>query len=706
MLKIFGLLLRIKMIRTLENIKKNKILIAFGINVLLLGGLLIFFQPVIKSDDYYMSEICYGSVSGNSDVHLVYNSIILGYILKFLLGIFPEIPWYVIIQIVCVFFAFFSLTYFFIRSSSFHTGMSIGLLLVVFGYECYVKITFTKTSAILLGVGVFLVFSEYFNRRQELKIYILGLVNVCVGILFRNANVNMVLGIMIIIGISEILASIINKRKKYFYIRTFFFLSIVFLIFSLSKASDSLNKYMYSLNEEWTQYYDNNHLKSQILDYTENNYELYEEEYENIGVSKNDLALIYSNDMYDTEFLSEKKIESILSIANKDRNEKFIVSAFQKDNIIKFFRKMPLAYIKTPCFIVLFVFMLVILLQGNTREKLWGICTIIMVLAANYYLFLKGRMLQPHVDVGIIFSACLVLLYFLMNMPLSLTFFSAQKRLSILTGFILCCNTIIDGYDSITAPYFLNYGSENACNPQKSREIMDILTEDKENLYVTTSKESVYSKWSFDTFEVIPKGYFGNIYSLGSALWPSQKVSLEKYNVKNVYKELVDSDYIYFFVSDDLEESGTQGIQTYINEHYDSNAKMIKVKEFQSMNVYRCISDELIVQELPHGTGSVKSDLKILTDGTLMYIDGYCYVEDSNSYNQDMYIEVLDSESNRKYYYNTLQKENSDIKDNMNGRFSKVETYLEAQEYWSEEDEVSILLHADGYSYRIPLEME
>ena len=410
--------------------------------------------------------------------------------------------------------------------------------------------------------------------------------------------------------------------------------------------------------------------------------------------------------MYDTEFLSEKKIESIVSIANKDSNEKFIVSVFQKENIIKFFRKMPLAYIKTPCFIVLFVFMLVILLRGNIKEKLWGICTIIMVLAANYYLFLKGRMLQPHVDVGIIFSACLVLLYFLMNMPLSLSFSFAQKRLSILTVLLLCCNTIIDSYDSLSAPYFLNYGSENACNPQKSREIMDILTEDKENLYVTTSKESVYSKWSFDTFEVIPKGYFGNIYSLGSALWPSQKVSLEKYNVKNVYKELVDSDHIYFFVSDDLEESGTQGIQTYINEHYDSNAKMIKVKEFQSMNVYRCISDELIVQELPHGTGSVKSDLKILTDGTSMYIDGYCYVEDSNSYNQDMYIEVLDSESNRKYYYNTLQKENSDIKDNMNGRFSKIEASLEVQDYWSEDDEISVLLQADGYSYRIPVEME
>lgn len=677
------------------------------LNISVLCLFLLFFKPTLKSDDYYLGEIIYGSVSGVYDIHLVYNNILLGYLTKFLLYLFPEVAWYTVLQIICVFYAFTLLTYWILKKNFSKYSIIFGLIILsIFGYECYIRITFTKTAAVLLAVGLICLFWSMGEHKKRMGVCIASFFCIFLGLLYRKAVLNSVFAILAGIIFMKVIFAVSERKIEKAFRMVFMFGMLLFSIFITNMILTKFNHYVYMQDKEWSQYFENNKLKSQIVDYTTNNYEDYEEEYLEIGITANDLSLIYSNDLYDAEYLPKEKIEKIVTLANKGKDKSFFKEVFRIGNIVDYLRTVPISYLKTFCFSAYIILTVFGFLLSNRKRFVFLWCySIILMLGENYYLFLKGRVLQPHVDVGIIFSACLLLLFGIKSDYKQIKY-ETQKKYSVLMLFLVIFNILINSYDSLSAPYFWDYGSENACNPKKSREIMDILTEDKENLYVTTSKESVYSKWSFDTLEVIPKGYFGNIYSLGSALWPSQKVPLEKYNVKNVYKELVNSEHIYFFVSDDLEESGIHGIQTYINEHYDDNAKMVKVKEFQSMNVYRCISNELIVQELPYGTGSVKSDLKILTDGNSVYIDGYCYVEDCNSYNQDMYIEILDSETKRKFYYNTLQTENPDIKDNMNGCFSKVEAYLEAQEYWSEEDEVSILLHADGYSYRIPLEME
>lgn len=669
--------------------------------------LLIFFKPTLKSDDYYLGEIIYGSVSGVYDVHLVYNNVLLGYLIKFLLCMFPKVAWYTILQIIFIFYAFTLLTYWILKKNLPRYSIILELIiLIVFGYECYIRITFTKTAAVLIAVGFVCLFWDIDESKNRMRVCIPPLFCIFLGLLYRKTVLYSVLAILVGIVLMKVIFVLaerkIEKALRIVFISGTFIFSILITNMVLTK----FNYYVYTQDKEWSQYFDNNRSKSKIVDHTTNNYEEFEDEYLRIGVTANDLSLIYSNDLYDAEYLSKDKIEKIIKLANGGEDTNFFKEVFTISNVVDYLRKVPIAYLTIFCFNAYIILTVFGFLLGDRKRFIFLCCySIILMLGENYYLFLQGRVLHPHVDVGIIFSSCLLLLFGMKSNYEEIKH-PTSKRLAFLVMVVVVFNTLTNFYDTMSASYFLDYGSDNACNPQRSREIMDVLTEDKENLYVTTSRESVYSKWSFDTFEVIPKGYFENIFSLGSALWPSQKASLEKYNVKNVYKELVDADHIYFFVSDDLEDSGTQRIQTYINEHYDEDAEMIKVKEFQSINVYRCISEKLEVKELPQGTGNVKSDFKMLVDENSIYIDGYCFVENSNSYNQNSYIEVLDSETNMKFYYNTLQKENSNMKDNMNGRFSKIEAYLGALDYWSEDDEVSIVLHADGYSYKIPLEVE
>lgn len=680
---------------------------ALLLNIGILLLLFLFFKPTLKSDDYYLGEIIYGSALGEYDIHLVYNNILLGYIIKFLLHLFPKVAWYAILQVIFVFYAFTLLTYWLLKKKLSRYSIIFEVaILIIFGYECYIRITFTKTAAILMAVGFICLFWILEEEKKDIRLFCLAFLSVFLGLLYRKAILNSVLAILVGIIFMKVFFSFSERKFKKAFGTMFIYGLLVFSVLFTDKILTKYNYYVYSQDTEWSEYFANNKWKSQIVDYTTNNYEDYQNEYLKMGVSVNDLSLIYQNDLYDGEYLTSDRIEGIIALANKGRDTNFFKEVIKFSNIIDFLRIVPWAYLQTFCFSAYIILTIFIFFVENRKKAifLW-IYSIIVMLGENYYLYLQGRVLQPHVDFCIIFSACLLLLFEIKS-DCDKRKHESKKTLPFLTILIVIFNALITFYNSISAPYFINYGSDNACNPQKSREIMDVLTEDKENLYVTTSRESVYSKWSFDTFEVIPKGYFGNIFSLGSALWPSQRVAIKNYNVKNVYRELTNSDHIYFFISDDLEESGIRGIETYIQEHYEKNAKMIKVKEFESINIYRCISGELEISEFPKGEKAIQTELQAIIDENVIYISGTCYVENSNSYNQNSYVEIVDTETNQKFFYNTLQKENKKNRDNMNGRFSEIESYIEIPNYWSKEDKISIVLQADGYSYKVPLNVK
>lgn len=560
---------------------------AIVLNAIVLIALLLFFKPTLKSDDYYLSEIIYGAVSGEYDVHLVYNNILLGYFTKALLEVFPNVAWFSVLQIAFLFFAFIILTYWILsnRTTEYKYFISV-IILLVFGYECYIRLTFTKTAGILIAVGLLVVLDAIKQNKIRSLLFVSGITSVFVGILYRKATLSSVLAFLIGIVIIEVICKIGKKEYKHAIKKFLAYMTVFLCVFMGSTFVTKLNNYLYSNDSQWNNYYYMNSLKSKIVDYTTNNYESQSEEYNKIGISENDLNLIYSNDLYDLEYLTEDKLWEVISIAQQSESESFILEAVDIENVYGFLQDVPIEYIRTFSFSAYLILTLFIIINGGKRNYLSCLYTIFIMIGENYYLFLQGRVLQPHVDVVIIFSACLVILNFLEIKEQS----SKSKVLIKNVSFLVMLITVLNSFESISAPYFWNYGSENACNPEKSKAIMDVLSRDKDNLYVTISNESVYSKWSFDTFEVIPKNYFSNIYTLGSYPWGSHRIALERYNVKNIYKELVNADNIYFFVSDDLEDKGVNSVLTYINEHYDKKAEFEKVQEIDYINIYRCIS--------------------------------------------------------------------------------------------------------------------
>lgn len=674
---------------------------AFAINFVILCILFLLFMPSQKSDDYYLGEIAYGSTSGENDVHLVYNHIFLGYLIKGLAGIFPNIAWYTVLQVVFVLGAFTALTYYFLTSGSYANLFLADIFLkFFFGYECYTKITFTKTGFVLISTGIFFLLKAVFETKQTWT-HAVGIVQITLGILYRRAAVSSVLGLMIGICIIEVLAA--WKEKRLNVNKIIMIMLPITAVLCVSQIFGSLNTYLYSLDDDWNRYYDQNSRKSAVVDYTIYDYEQHANEYAALGISENDLTMIYNNDLYDPEILTEDMLEEIGNIAKQDKQSGLLMEVFRLENMRAFMREIPVTYIKRFGFGCFLILSMIFYLSVSGSKMFCLLLIMALMTAENYYLFLKGRVLQPYIDAGIIYASCLFLIYFMSGEKrerISMQRMTVRGMIpAIALAFILYLSYSVS---LLTGPFF-DYGGSHATSPQKSKRIMDVITADKDHLYLLPSRESVYLKWCFDTFEYIPKNYFQNVFCMGTYLWPCHTEALNRYQVTNPLKEMLDADHIYFLVSDDIEGYFTNIFLTYVQEHYDEDAKLDKVKEVGYANVYMCYAGELQLPKLAEGSGPVEHDLGYYIEDSNLMVEGYAFVNNSNSYEQDCYIEIIDTETDEVHYYTATKREYRCFDDIYHGKYSNIYANIAMPESLGEFNRMNFILTADDKIYRIPL---
>lgn len=571
----------------IKTVTNSKIGMALILNFSIYILLNIFFTPVLKSDDYYMSSMLYGIFSGEYDYHLVYSNVIIGVILKGLMNICPVVPWYTVFEMLLLFWAFTCLTYLCIKENpSKSTKLVLTAILLFFGYEGYIKITFTKTAAFLVAIGVYLCLKAVTDRQRAYAIFVQGMIFVIVGVLLRNAVLLMVLGIMAGIPFYQFVQRLIHRKKRTFkrtillaYMLIFVF-PVLFMVFA-----SKLNAAVYAKDEGWNKYGYTNQLKAAIIDHSTKDYAAKAEEYKKLGVSENDLDMIYQNQLYDPEFWNLKQQEKVASLASDDYAYADSSRMWDISTIWKFFKVVPLRFFSYP-YAGCLILMITLLLILNYRKWFMACLTLGLLVAENYYMFVQARYLQNHVDVGIIFSACLVILYVLIEELQKVKDMGRGIRFGIgMIGLAAALNS----YSYYARTEFYDYGSEYACNEEYSSKAMEKYANDKKHLYFTCSRETVYAEWVYGAYGIKERGYMDNVFSTGSGMLDSRKKVLKQYHVKSPMKEMVDSNVIRLLISDDL-EGEVEKYQTYIREHYCKNAKLEKIDEEASLNIYRCSS--------------------------------------------------------------------------------------------------------------------
>lgn len=646
---------------------------------------LLIFHPFFETiDDNAMSEIS-GGIRGEYSSYLVFINIIIGKVLCILMTVLPMIKWYVVFQYVVLFISFWSITYLLIKAFGNSRGIGIGcVILTIFGYECCVAVQFTKTAGVVVIAGVLLIY--YTLKEQKQKIFVpVGMCLMLVGSMIRFSIFGMVMLAFIPIYLYEF---IIERQDRW---ETIIFVeknAAIFLIVLI--AATGLMRFdamMYSKDPAWREYKEYNVLRAGLIDYAFPDYETNYKLYSSLKISEQDLEYYKTGNFSDPECFSKDIMRTLLN----EKEEETIDENFWKS----FFEKFPLAFMSVGVFPAVLLASVFSIVQDKRKILLVLLETLTAILV-YLYLFFKGRYLVNRVDVP-----------FFMAITLAILLCAGYSKDYICTkgNWKIPLLTVTISVAIMSGTFYTNlsgYNVETKENKKKISEVMDLLNQNKENLYLATY-QSLRTDIAWQIFDKIPVGGMSNVYKLSGwqTATPASMKVLSDYNITNPYRECIDRDNVYFVGSKKINQT-----LNYLQENYNPDARAVLRKDIYGEKFYQIKTTPLWVDtdNCAKLTEKIKYNIKATYEEGRIKLTGYAYKKNTDSFKQNSYLELVNENGEKSYYY-VVQKENEQLEEQQNGKYSGLFKCVKKQDF-SEEYTANLVLEVEGERYKIPLKVE
>ena len=671
-----------------------------GINITVFVVAMLLFEPTMKSDDYDMCNVLYGGVNGEYSPFVLYVNILMGYFLKFLLVSFPNISWYYVIQNLSIFLGFCAITYVLMKKNPMKKFLLFYCVFMLFAaYEVYVRITFSKTGALLMAAGLLLILYAI-DQKAKISRYIIGVLLISLGILWRSGMLQLIVGMFFSVYVL-LFVQAWKKWDKEFLKKSAIFILITMMILVLGKVANKVHAYAFNNDEVWGEYIKFNTVRSSVLDYGWPDYETFEKDYEKIGITQNDYVMWskYAN-ISDTDRFTEKTLGKIRSIYKMSEDEPLyeIIDAAVK-HLCAYMAQNTMFYLWLACLIL-------ILIYGE--QKNYSIIAYLSLcwIMAYLYMYYRGR-LQNHVDASIAIAGSLILLYYASGEKIVARQELLKAIMPISVIFIVAVNYF---YADITTSNYLGayYGIIDSQKEfaHDNYNKMSLLSEDQEHLYLISAYETHTIYPCFAPDEIIEKGFYHNIFRLNQYTIPVFRQPLIDYNVENPFADIVNNKTMFYCAS----ESRNFEINTilkYIQENYAQDTYCTLVKKVKDLYIYRFDEGklQLDISDIKADCEDVVKNVEYQFEGNNLYIGGYVYMEGEDSFAQNVYIQIYNKKKNEYNYNYTLQMENEQLKDagKYGGQYSTFETNVYIDEAELENLEVNLLLENDKGIYQIPI---
>lgn len=482
---------------------------------------------------------------------------------------------FVLSQILFSFMSLTILTYVFLST---RRGRVFSLftivVLVIYAYDHYTMVQFTKTSALMMTAGVIIIVHVFINKTNPL-ISIVGVVLFLMGSMYRFSNTYAVL--MIAIAFVAIfffrwmlsnrskkrtrqLRSEKKKEKAVFLGIIVCFILCLFGALILRDISISMNESSDDL-EEYRKY---SAYRARVADYPIPAYADNKEFYDSLSISENDLYVMKSQRYYDYDGVAKLENLKLISEKQKIDNKEKSVKASIED-----FKEMIYLSMKdlTNRGVHIILVVILVLLGALFYEKGWllypiAICGIAII--GYIYLFYIGRV-PYRASYVIDISTTVLLLYSyrtveprgftikLLTMQRMATFISVlliTVMLSIFSANLLHANYKVRGNERLNSDELWNYMRENE----------DILF-----VFDLSTSTGLYK---YNLTEYLNPLYLNppskkNQVSFGgwSTNSPYQKKTLRQYGLNNIYEDIIDRD-------DVIVVSNNAGSDSYGNQVY------------------------------------------------------------------------------------------------------------------------------------------
>lgn len=560
--------------RTYLKQKYRKISVALISNLLILGAMVAFMRPSFETnDDIVFAELGSG-LRGVKDAHLVFQNYGLGMIYRLLYGVTGRLPWYTIVQYMILFAAFTVVTYVLISRLGEISGLCLFVILACgFGYEGYIHLQFTKTAGIAAAAAVFLLL--YLLEQEKYSWWGIagGILLAVIAYMYREDQFWASCGLMAGAGLLFLfdLRKYRNKKLRRLGICVLTFGVLLLSVFGVDRWDSS--KYR---SAEWEEYQEFNQLRSELLDYGFPDYDSNQEIYEELGISREAYELYKSWNFNDTEKFDTEVMKKLVDLKQKRPLTIRTVTAF--------LRRFPSDLLRMPMFYFFAVFAVLWLLCGKK-----DVCSVISVLAeclllvvVYFYLYYQGRYMVNRVDVGLWFSACLVMLWI---------FSSGEVRhMNTKVSVLLCMICVVLGQFMMYKDWRLATSSIPEARVSQ-RAVLETIGTDKEHTYL--AKSGMLSEIvCYGPFDRMPENLLDNVYWFGG--WecrtPGYTRAMEVHGIINPYRDVVNNENIYL-VDDNIDLT-----LKYIRQYYAENAQADFVKTIGNVDVYQ-ITDDSVKKE-------------------------------------------------------------------------------------------------------------
>lgn len=542
--------------RTYLKQKYRKISVALISNLLILGAMAAVMRSSFETnDDIVFAELGSG-LRGVKDAHLVFQNYGLGMIYRLLYGVTGRLPWYTIVQYMILFAAFTVVTYVLISRLGEISGLCLFVILACgFGYEGYIHLQFTKTAGIAAAAAVFLLL--YLLEQEKYSWWGIagGILLAVIAYMYREDQFWASCGLMAGAGLLFLfeLRKYRNKKLRRLGICVLTFGVLLLSVFGVDRWDSS--KYR---SAEWKEYQEFNQLRSELLDYGFPDYDSNQEIYEELGISREAYELYKSWNFNDTEKFDTEVMKKLVDLKQKRPLTIRTVTAF--------IRRFPSDLLRMPMFYFFAVFALLWILCGKK-----DVCSVISVLAeclllvaVYFYLYYQGRYMVNRVDVGLWFSACLVMLWI---------FSSGEVRhMNTKVSVLLCMICVALGQFMMYTDWRLATSSIPEARVSQ-RAVLETIGTDKEHTYL--AKSGMLSEIvCYGPFDRMPENLLDNVYWFGG--WecrtPGYTRAMEVHGIINPYRDVVNNENIYL-VDDNIDLT-----LKYIRQYYAENAEAVFVK--------------------------------------------------------------------------------------------------------------------------------
>lgn len=560
--------------RTYLKQKYRKISVALISNFLILGAMAAFMRPSFETnDDIVFAELGSG-LRGVKDAHLVFQNYGLGMIYRLLYGVTGRLPWYTIVQYMILFAAFTVVTYVLISRLGEISGLCLFVILACgFGYEGYIHLQFTKTAGIAAAAAVFLLL--YLLEQEKYSWWGIagGILLAVIAYMYREDQFWASCGLMAGAGLLFLfdLRKYKNKKLRRLGICVLTFGVLLLSVFGVDRWDSS--KYR---SAEWKEYQEFNQLRSELLDYGFPDYDSNQEIYEELGISREAYELYKSWNFNDTEKFDTEVMKKLVDLKQKRPLTIRTVTAF--------LRRFPSDLLRMPMFYFFAVFAVLWLLCG--KKDVFSIISVLaeclLLVAVYFYLYYQGRYMVNRVDVGLWFSACLVMLWI---------FSSGEVRyMNTKVSVLLCMICVVLGQFMMYKDWRLATSSIPEARVSQ-RAVLETIGTDKEHTYL--AKSGMLSEIvCYGPFDRMPENLLDNVYWFGG--WecrtPGYTRAMEVHGIINPYRDVVNNENIYL-VDDNIDLT-----LKYIRQYYAENAEAVFVKTIGNVDVYQ-ITDDSVKKE-------------------------------------------------------------------------------------------------------------